>query len=439
VRLNRKMAILLVLICALVFRLVFAVWAVGLNAPPRGDEINYQDHAANIAAGKGMIRSDGQPSSFRPPLFPLAIGGLYRLFGVHLALARTFQILVGVAVVALTYLLARRLFSPGVALVAASLVAVNPYLILMSSYLLTEILYTALLLAGLLALEAGRSRGREGAARLAPAALAGLLFGLATLTRANAGLLVVMVVGGVAALGSGGVARRLGQGAVVLVAVAAALAPWAIRNHARLGEWVLLTTNGGMTFYQCNNSLVLSDPALYGSVGTSEALPGWSRIQQASEVEGDREAWRLGKVFLKENPGVIPKLAWRKFLRFWRFQSHAPFSGVKSGWWWNRNTLLGALASKFDPGLIYSVVVLPSFLLGIVLTAKRYREVFFLYATVVAHVLVALVFFGSLRARLPIEPVIAILAAGGMVWVAARVRRRCGRPRLDTAPREGGL
>ncbi|MFZ1947579.1 MAG: glycosyltransferase family 39 protein [bacterium] len=435
-RLNPKLAILLVVGCALVFRLVFAVWAVGLSAPPRGDEINYQDHAANIAAGRGMIGSDGEPSAFRPPLFPLAVGGLYRLFGVHLQIARIFQILVGVAVVALTYLLAMRLFSPGVGLLAAALVAVNPYLILMSSYLLTESLYSALLLAGLLALEAGFLRDRAGGARLA---LAGILFGLATLTRANAFLLVVMVIGGVVVLGAGGAVRRTTQGVVVLVAVMATLAPWAIRNHARLGEWVLLTTNGGMTFYQCNNSMVLNDPALYGSVGTSEALPGWSRIQSASEVDGDREAWRLGRAFLMENPGVIPKLIWRKFLRFWRFQSHAPFSGVKSGWWWNKNTLLGGLASRFDPGMLYSVVVLPPFLLGIVLTARRYRKVFFLYATVAAHVLVALVFFGSLRARLPIEPVIAMLAAVGLVWIAARLRHRRGKPGLETASGKDGL
>jgi 4-amino-4-deoxy-L-arabinose transferase-like glycosyltransferase len=434
-RLKPKLAMLLVLGCALVFRLVFAIWAVGLDAAPRGDEINYQDHAANIAAGKGMIRSDGQPSAFRPPLVPLVLGGIYKIFGVHLEIARVFQILVGVALAGLTYLVAGRLFSPGVALVAAGLVAVNPYLVLMSSYLLTESLYAALMLAGLLALEASRGRAHASVAWLA---LAGIILGLATLTRANALVLVVLVAAGVVFLGTGGAVRRVAGGAVVLAAVLVTLAPWAIRNHARLGEWVLLTTNGGMTFYQCNNQAVLSDPALYGSVGVSETLPGWDRVRGASEVDADREAWRLGRAFLRENPGAIPKLAWRKFVRFWRFQSHAPSSGVKSGWWWNKNTLLGGLASRFDPGFVYSVVVLPLFLIGLAVTFKQYRKVFFLYATVVAHVLVALVFFGSLRARLPIEPVIAILAAAGAAWVWARLRLPRGKTRPAAAPGAGG-
>jgi hypothetical protein len=46
-----------------------------------------------------------------------------------------------------------------------------------------------------------------------------------------------------------------------------------------------------------------------------------------------------------------------------------------------------------------------------------------LYGLIAVHLAVALVFYGSLRARLPIEPVIAMFASAGLVRLAALVRR----------------
>jgi 4-amino-4-deoxy-L-arabinose transferase-like glycosyltransferase len=428
VRQRPGVVLLGLLLIALLARLAFAVWAVGLDGPLRGDEINYQDHAVNLASGRGFVGSDGLPAASRPPIFPLILGGLYRVFGVHLEVARIFQILLGVLVVALTYLLAGRLFTTRIGLVAAALVAINPYLVFISSYVLTENLYTVLGLTVLLVLEIGRRRAYAG---IWLPALAGGLIGLASLTRPNAVGLVAFAAIAVTAFSSGGLARRSLRGAVVVAAMILALAPWTLRNHARLGEWVVLTTHGGITFYQSNNPLVCSEPAFYGSVAPREALPGWERIiSSATDTASDREAWRLGKTFLRENPRAIPGLLLRKFTRFWRLQSHAPSSGVKGGWWWNKHSPLGRIASQVDVGVVYAAVVIPGFLLGLVLTFGDWRKLFMLYGMIAVHVAAALVFYGSLRARLPIEPVMAIFAAYAACWLAAHVRR---------APRAGPL
>jgi hypothetical protein len=47
----------------------------------------------------------------------------------------------------------------------------------------------------------------------------------------------------------------------------------------------------------------------------------------------------------------------------------------------------------------------------------------FLYGIIVMHTLTALMFFGSLRSRMPVEPVIAIFAAFGAVHLLGRIRR----------------
>jgi 4-amino-4-deoxy-L-arabinose transferase-like glycosyltransferase len=413
--------ILGIMACALVFRLAFWIGVVGLHGPLRGDEINYQDHAADLAAGRGFVGADGHPSAARPPLLPIVLGGLYRVFGTHIEVGRAFGVLLGVAIVGLTYLLALRIFPRAVAIAAAGLAAVNPYLVFISSYLLTENLYTVLLLGMLIMLDVGRSRHF---ARWKDPVAAGLFLGLASLARANGAALGVLAIPAVLVMASGTLPRRIAACAILAAAALAVMTPWAARNHAKLGAWVFFTTHGGITFYQSNNQLVWEDPALRGSVAPREALPGWDRLKDAGEIEGDREAWELGMAFLREHPRAIPSLITWRFLRFWRFRSHAAWSGVKSGWWWNKSMFLGNLASRFDFGILYSIVVIPGFIVGLVATRRDWSKVYLLYATVAIHTLVALAFYGSLRARTPIEPVVAIMAAAGLAYVVSRVRCR---------------
>jgi hypothetical protein len=439
-RLEPRIVLPALLAIALVARVVFLIGALGLDAPLRGDEINYQDHAANLAQGKGFISDIGEPTAARPPVLPLVLGGLYRLFGVHVAVGRALEILLGVAVVGLVYLVAGRLFTPGVALLAALLSAINPYLIFMSSYLLTENLYTVLVLLIVLVLQRGAAHGFAGWREVA---ISGLLLGVASLTRPNAVLLAGVVVPLILLTGKASMRGRIGKSVVLVFAVILAIIPWTLRNHAKLGEWVVFTTHGGVTFYQSNNRLVCEEPAMYGGVAPREMLPGWEAIHAAGEIGGDREAWRLAKGFLRENPRLIPKLVTHKFLRFWRLRSHAPTSGVKGGWWWNKGKLLGRMASSIDVGIIYAIVVIPGFLLGLVVTARDWRRLILLYGMIAAHVVLALVFYGSLRARMPIEPVIAILGSAGLVYLAVRLRRRrSGRPSALAIPlrdaRDGG-
>jgi 4-amino-4-deoxy-L-arabinose transferase-like glycosyltransferase len=415
--------VMLALLClALVARVGFMVGVVGFHAPIRGDEINYQDHAADLTSGRGFVGADGHPTAARPPLLPLTLSALYRVFGIRVEVGRMFEVLLGVAIVGLTYLAAARFFSPRVAVAAAALTAVNPYLIFISSYLLTENLYTVLIMATVLTL--ARAGGGPGCVGMAEMAGAGVLVGLASLARPNAAFLALFILPAILLWGRGQLSRRLTSLVVMVAAIAVTIAPWAIRNHAKLGSWVLFTTHGGITFYQSNNQLVCDEPSLRGSVAPRESLPGWEAIKNASELDGDKLAWGFARKFLQENPGLVPKLLGEKLLRFWRLRSHAPWSGVKSGWWWNKSMLLGNLASRFDFGIVYAVLVFPCALVGVVATARAYRELYVLYAVIVVHVLVALAFYGSLRARIPIEPAMAIFAAAGGARIYGWIRRR---------------
>jgi len=372
--------LLAIIVLALALRAMFWLEVAGPSAPLRGDEIDYDAIARSVASGNGFSLSAGEPTASRPPLYPILLAGVYRIAGARTEAGKILQILLGGAIVLLTYLLARRLFGEIAALVTAVLVACNPSLIFISSYLLAENLYIVLLLS----------------------------------------FLVLFAAVSVLFFGAGARGSRFARSIVVLAGVFCALAPWAARNEARFGKPILFTTHGGITFYQGNNRVAYDVPTYRGTVAPLDALPGLDDIKGKGEVAGDAEAWRLGMAFVRENPGLVARMAAWRFMRFWRLAGDAPFSGVKSGWWWDKGTRFGSLASSIDVVFLFSVVVIPLFVIGLAMTVRRARALVYLYGVILVHTASAVVFFGSLRARMGVEPIIAIFAG----YCAARLLTR---------------
>jgi hypothetical protein len=116
-------------------------------------------------------------------------------------------------------------------------------------------------------------------------------------------------------------------------------------------------------------------------------------------------------------------MAWWKFARFWRVGSGLDFPGAE-GLIESDGGFVARMASRVDVFALYWIPVLPLFVLGLIKTVKSYRGLLPLYTVVAAHVLLSLVFHGSLRARMPIEPIISILAAAAITWIASAAARR---------------
>lgn len=423
---RRSLAILiLIVVAALALRIGFWIAVVGFDTTGWGDEPDYHRIAAGIAAGKGFLSPEGEPTARRPPLYPILLAGLYAVTGPNPDAARAANVALGCVIVLLVYSLAARLFSKAVGLLAAALAAVNPSLIYLSALIMTENLYVVLLLLLLLCLAGEYRASRAAAGRwIAGGALAGLSY----LARPTSLLLALTVAAAPLVFGHGGFAKRLARSAAFLVVAALVVVPWGARNHARLGAWVFSTTHGGITFYESNNRLVYDVPAFHGTVvGSREHLPGWGELAPLRELEFDRAAWKMGKDFVRENMGLLPRMAAWKLQRFWRLRSDLNLSAATGRLMRGKGGRAARIVGGIDIGLAYSAIVIPLFILGLALTARRWRSLLLLYAVVVVHALVALVFHGSLRARMPIEPVMAIFASSGFAQVARFARGRGSR------------
>ncbi len=214
---------------ALLVRVVYVMIVLD-DYEPVSDALHYHTMAEAVGDGRGMVHDFpfGYPhhTAFRPPLYPLLLGGVYALTGPKLGAAQALNVALGTGVVVLAALVAWRL-GGGRAGVATGLVAaVYPPLVFNDGPPLSETLGLLLLGATVLLLVDGR------------AAWAGGATGLLVLTRPSAQLFAVVLMGWVA--------WRLGWRRVLSFAlcVAVVTAPWLYRNWARLGAPVVVTSNG---------------------------------------------------------------------------------------------------------------------------------------------------------------------------------------------------
>jgi 4-amino-4-deoxy-L-arabinose transferase-like glycosyltransferase len=190
----------------------------------------------------------GGPTAFRPPAFPVVLAGLYKVLGGASAstrweAARILEAILGALSVALIYLIGRRLFSAAVARVAAGIAAVYPPLILVGSSLMSESLFIPLVLGAVLCALGARDRASPHVWLWALGA--GLLTGLAALTRSNGVVLLLPLLFLVWAGRPRWSRRAWREPAVLLGATVLVVGAWAVRNAWVFHQFVPLGTESG--------------------------------------------------------------------------------------------------------------------------------------------------------------------------------------------------
>jgi len=404
-----------VIAAALVLRLLHAWFTIRFNplaSHLQLDAATYDRWARALAFG-----GDAGPTTLmQAPLYPWLLSVLYRIFGPSLAAVRIWQALLGAATCGLVMLCARRLFGRGAAVVAGCMTAFYAPLIFYEGVLVPATLAVFLNIL-FVAVLAGADAPRR------PRILAsGVILGAACLASPMTILMLPFAVIHLAARPRErwAFAPIVGRSFVLGAGVMLALAPVAIRNAVRTGEFVPLTTGGGINFYIGNNPAAngfYSVPTYRGTSLGATPEEQWRMMQElASEASGrmlsqsgaSRFWLAAGIDYLRGNPRRAAALLWEKCNFFWNnyeranvenFYFHRRFTGVL------RLPLLtfGALA--------------PLGLLGIFLTRSRARRLWLLYGGVLACFLGALIFYVVARYRLPAVPFLAVYAGAAVVEI----------------------
>jgi 4-amino-4-deoxy-L-arabinose transferase-like glycosyltransferase len=423
-----SIALPLILAVALVVR-VAAIVATPHFAPIF-DAHDYDRHALSIAHGHGYPDSlfrPGAPTAFRPPLYPVLLAGVYAL-GRSWTAGRLLGALLGVAAVALVFLIATRLWGRRVGLVSAALAAVFPPLVLYSASLLSEPLFILLVLAALFAtLEYRRTH------RMRWAVGAGVLCGLGALTRGNGALLVIGAGGGAWIARPRFSRAGLAAPAVVVLAAVVTIAPWVIRNTIVFHRFVGVTDQAGVALAGTYNSEARHKGDLPGRSQAPHQLRTFQDLfkdRRLDEVALTSRLTSRALRYMVDHPGrVVETSAWNT-LRVFEIVRDDNLRNT-----WEGGVLqavgVGALISPVIPASVYVALLLA--LVGAatqfgVLRAKRAPP--FVWWFPLLMVAPAIVIWGLSRYRAPVDPFLVMLAALGVValadWASERraLRRR---------------
>jgi hypothetical protein len=217
---------------------------------------------------------------------------------------------------------------------------------------------------------------------------------------------------------------RVRQIAMLLAGMAIAIAPWTLRNAIVMRAFVPVTTGGGHALLDSNNEIVWNDPALRGGA-LSVVLrdPYAKRLRGLPEPAADRECARLAGEFLAAHVPDWPAMAGAKLVRFWRVNAETATSGT-----WRRGGGALDLLTRFaDPLLVWSLLTWPFAIGGLALMMRGARRFYqaLVPLAVLYFMLLAVVYWGALRTRIPAEPFLVLLSAAGMdaAWRWLRLRR----------------
>jgi 4-amino-4-deoxy-L-arabinose transferase-like glycosyltransferase len=293
--------------------------------------------------------------------------------------------------------------------------AVYPNAILYVPLALTEVTYTALLMAGIWLLVARPGWGMT--------LIAGLLFGVATLVKAQT-LVIVPAILAIMLWRESDVWRRLpgvaGRGALVLLAAALVIAPWTLRNHRELGAWVTVSTNGGITLLTGNN-----DSARGGYTPDDPLVHSIDARKDVDEVGYDAQARQLGIAWIKANPGRFVALAPLKIWHLWGPDGEGQWAYETGSWAFRAapHAFLGVRAAN----QVWYWLLLVAFVIAPFRVVARQRLIDWWlvpYAVALFPTAIAVVFSGQSRFHYPAMPFVCLIA-GWLVadWLTRRARQ----------------
>jgi 4-amino-4-deoxy-L-arabinose transferase-like glycosyltransferase len=371
------------------------------------DGRSYDNIARNIISGVGYWDTTGEwpgeppyadpsvPTTFWPPGYPFFIAAIYFVFGEKYRAVYFTQAILGLGIGVFVYVIGKSLLGKREATLAMFLYAVDPFAITISGYLQNETLFTFLVVATIYCFI---KMADDTKIRLRLVSLFAVFAGLATLTRSIAGMMFAgLIVGILFRLDNREIrlGTRLFMIAVASVIFVGTLVPWVLRNH-RLTAQYFFSAQDWITLAIANND--------YGGVyATPQALAARPETSiEQSETERQAVYKRFVKDWVAANPERFAKFFVWRAAAFW-----SPFLHYVTG-------VLAIIGGGFN------MIVFLFAATYMIAYRKQWRKFFSIYTAFLTFTVGYSLAYVATRFRLPLYPLIEILAAGGMLMILER-------------------
>jgi 4-amino-4-deoxy-L-arabinose transferase-like glycosyltransferase len=375
------------------------------DKPLTHDEREYLALAANVAQGRGFAY-DGAPDvgtgqQFgRAPGYPLllaAIGAGSTTASSSPARVKVAQSIIGGIFVWLVGVWAFRSGGAKAGAVAGGIAAVYPPLVWMPAYVLSETFYAAVALAAALVLQIGVDKSRSSSNSRMGGSLvlaAGALTGAAILIRPA--MLFFLPLAAIWLIS----ARRAILAFALIAGAIAVISPWTLRNARVHSRFILVASEGGITFWTGNHPLAKGEGDLAANPDLKRAELDFRGAHPGLNSEQlEPLYYRAALQWIRENPGAWSWLLLRKLY----------YVVVPSGPSYAVHSLRYRVAS-----ILSYLLLLPLAAVGMRRLGRGARRPTALFLLAASAVLVCLVFFPQERFRIPVIDPMLIICVGGL-------------------------
>lgn len=368
------------------------------------DEITYSMLGQRFVAGAGMTFPTGwypwikpdAPQSYFSYTMSLLLAGIYALFGYYPLVARFVMGLLSVLIVYMIYLIAQRLFTERIALLASAIAALYAYLIFYGVTLVTE---TPFMLAVLVSIYLCVRIKEEEQPRLS--SWIGLSVSLALMVLLRVAALFFVPVLLFWLLSSMHQKRRPYQLYLPVIILLVALAPLTIRNYRLWGHFNLSEAQFGHVFWNGNH------PAQGWDFHPSRAFPIPPEILASqNDVEITNQLLKLGVQNVRNEPQrfVFVTLArLRELFTFWPTADSGRAANLL------RLLSFGWLA--------------PLAAFGLIANLRRWRTLAPIYLFLLIHTGIYAITWTMIRYRMPMEPFLMMFGAYTLERLYSRWQR----------------
>lgn len=387
---------------------------LGMDEKMVSDAHFYLQIAKNFAEGKGYSSPSthwpNSPTMSNLPGWPILVSIALSFFDdsqpdtVMRILCLSMNSMASVLIFWLTFVLFRRSAAAFISGLAYSL---HPTGLKLAYSGLSEILFILLVTIGLLILLIN-------ARSHLPKFIGFLILGCSSVVRANFVLFIPFVLlffgisSGRRVIFS---SKRLLANLICVAILLLPMSIWTIRNYSVSGQFPVLSTLSGATFYGANNPIVANNLEYWGNWIWPDFIPGEVTMKEMArtmtEIEVQRHYSQKGMEYVLNNLFIMPRLLLGKFIRAYVPVPFKPdwqsYVASLFRWFLYAGSILGLAVSWKE-------------------TAIKYRILFL--SMLFVNISTVLIFLGNARFAFEIEPFAIPFFSMGVTHLISKIR--CG-------------
>jgi short-subunit dehydrogenase len=341
------------------------------------DSSNYTTIAKNLLEGNGFSLVPSHLTALFEPGYPIFISLIYLIFGKNFIFIIILQILLDSISCVLIYFFTKKLINTNVAILSSIIYMIYPDFIFASCQIIKEPLFLLLQITGLSLIREAEEKRKD-----ILYIFAGVICGFATLT-IGAFLIFPFLLFFYFLF-----KKEFKKYLIFILFFLLSLTPWTIRNYIIFRKFIPIISRTGFLFWMGNNKY--SDG-------------GWTWIKSEKMLYEV-----MSKEFSKDTTEIeMNTLGFKKAFEYLKSLTFKEFLILEI------KKLFHLFDFRYYVIMYWYVILFPFAILGILINFLNNKNSL-LYYIILTPIIIALIFYGDIRYRMPLLPYLNIFSAVGI-------------------------